>query len=159
MKRFTVQEQKNIKKSFVSRWEEMKRRCSHRARIRKYETSSYSSKNIRIIWTNLVSFRNDMWLSFVEHVGKFGLGGTQIDRIDNDGDYSRENCRWVTPSENALNRKSTRMIMFRGKLTPITYVSMELFGNRTLLNARLSSGFSLEDAIRKPRRPRGKWER
>ena len=32
--------------------------------------------------------------------------GAELDRIDNNLDYSPENCRWVTHSRNMLNRKS-----------------------------------------------------
>ena len=31
----------------------------------------------------------------------------QIDRIDNNGNYCKENCRWVTAKENCRNRRNT----------------------------------------------------
>lgn len=34
----------------------------------------------------------------------------QIDRIDNNGDYTPDNCRWVTRKENCRNRRSNRMV-------------------------------------------------
>ena len=30
--------------------------------------------------------------------------GLQLDRIDNDGDYRKDNCRWVTSGDNMRNR-------------------------------------------------------
>lgn len=49
----------------------------------------------------------DRWLSFENFYEDMGdrPKGKQIDRIDNDKGYFKENCRWVTPKQNCKNRK------------------------------------------------------
>lgn len=43
--------------------------------------------------------------------------GLQIDRINNDGDYSPSNCRFVTPKENSNNRSNSGVIAYKGEST------------------------------------------
>lgn len=80
-------------------WNGMKRRCYDReSKSYKY----YGGRGITVCdkWLNSFS-------SFIFDVGQRPSDQHQLDRIDNDGNYERENCRWSTPSENAYNRSNS----------------------------------------------------
>lgn len=63
----------------------------------------YSGRGIKICseWDNFMVFRN--WALANGYVE-----GLTLDRKDNDGNYTPDNCRWVTAQQQALNQRNNR---------------------------------------------------
>ncbi len=70
----------------------------------------YGGKGIRNEWKKFEDFMKDMHKSYEEHVKKYGTKQTTIDRIDNDKNYSKVNCRWATYPEQIKNRKLVKKL-------------------------------------------------
>lgn len=73
--------------------------------------------------------RDSRWDVFENFLADMGLKpeGMSLDRIDNERGYSRGNCRWVTPKDQARNRRITRMVEFDGSMVPMAALA-ERFG-------------------------------
>lgn len=72
----------------------------------------YAGRSIRCEWPTLDEFIADMAQTFPAHIHDRRI---QIDRINNNGNYNKQNCRWTTAKINARNRRSNILIEYDGQ--------------------------------------------
>lgn len=112
------------------------------------EYSRYGGRGIYICdeWLNDID-------SFLKWANNSGYSpDLEIDRIDNDGPYSPENCRWVTKTENLKNMSKCRKFTYNGETKLLSDLCVELGLKYGTVNMRLFRGWSFERAIETEKR-------
>ena len=111
------------------------------ARCRNSKDMYYGARGIKVCsrWESFENFYADM--------GEKPKGLT-IDRIDTNGDYCKENCRWASRTEQARNTRRVRQILFEGEVRCLSEIAEMTNTNYNMLKARLSRGMTIDEALR-----------
>lgn len=142
------------KTRFHAIWCGMKNRCNNK-NVKAYP--NYGGRGIKVCeeWYDFKNFMNDMYSSYLEHIDKFGEKETTLDRIDNNKEYSKNNCKWSTNKEQSLNRRSNKKYMINGELLTAFEISKKYNMTYSTVMHRLHRGWSMERIInQKPRKRR-----
>lgn len=93
------------------------------------------------------------WLGFIVFWDDMGARPTPfhtLERIDNDGDYTPENCRWATWKDQQRNRRNNRLMKYRGETRCVAEWA-EITGiNHTTIEGRLSRNWPVEKVLTQP---------
>lgn len=128
-------------------WSSMHSRCSLPTNV---NFPSYGGRGIRVCdrWHGESGFT-----AFCEDMGPKPSPEHTLDRIDNDGPYSPENCRWATSVEQMRNRRFNRIVEYGGKRLCISAWSSEIGLPARILSSRLRRGWTLDRAFTEPLNP------
>lgn len=95
----------------------------------------------------------DRWHRFENFYADMGdrpTPGHSIDRIDVDGPYSPENCRWATETEQQRNKRNTVWVEWNGERLCVRDWEDRLGFPKEVIYHRLKKGWPVERAMTEP---------
>ena len=120
-------------------WKGMYTRCYNPNR---HTYSNYGGRGIKV---------SEQWKTF-EEFKKWALSNgysdnLSIDRIDVNGDYEPNNCRWITMKEQSLNKRNTIYVTYQGEKKPLKIWAKELNISYWTLKGRHTKGWTDREII------------
>ena len=124
-------------------WVNIKVRCYNKNAIKH---KIYKENGIQVCQRWLDSFEN-----FLEDMGRAPSSKHSIDRIDNNGDYCKENCRWATDIEQAQNTRKNVWIELEGQRKIKADWEKELGVTGSFISYRLKKNIPFPEIVRQAR--------
>lgn len=124
-------------------WHGMKTRCYYENQA---NYKDYGGRGITVCeeWRN-------SFTAFYEWAMSNGYAdGMQLDRMDNNGNYSPKNCKWSTTAEQANNKRNNTPIEIGGKTMNITQWAKASGVSQPTISARYKKGLRGADLIKPP---------
>jgi len=88
-------------------WENMKERC--------YDKNNNAYKNYGGRGITVCDSWRNSFSEFIKDMGFCYDSNMQIDRINNNGMYEKNNCRWTTITQNSRNRRGIKLSMEKAR--------------------------------------------
>ncbi|HUH57102.1 MAG TPA: hypothetical protein VL020_01120, partial [Pseudomonadales bacterium] len=119
-------------------WSDMLTRCYNKKYI---DSHRYLGRGIKVCqeWLQFENFYKDM--------GDIPTPKHTLDRIDNDGDYEPDNCRWASYTEQARNKSNTRYVTLYGEKMPWAEACDRYSINLSSLNSKVRRGIEPNEAV------------
>lgn len=125
-------------------WRQMRDRCRNPNHP---SFHNYGGRGIKVSveWETFATFYADMG---------YPPRGASLERKDNDGPYSKDNCCWATPKEQHNNKRSNRMLTVFGRTQTLAQWADECGIPWTTLRGRLDRyGWPAEQAVTRKQQP------
>ena len=135
---------KDLPSSFYNAWQNMKKRCNN-PNYHYYHRYGGRGITYDINWDSIQGFAEDMLDSWEE--------GLTLDRENVNGNYCKENCRWVDMKTQAKNRSTNRYIEIDGETMQLSEWS-EISGvSESTIWCRYEKGIRGRELIEENKRP------
>ena len=119
-------------------WQNMHRRCREK---NNKEYKRYGGRGISVCeeWKSFEVFWEDMKEGYEEHL--------TLDRIDNNKNYTKDNCRWATLEEQGNNKRNNVLLSYKGETKTAAQWSRDLGINANIIYRRVKRGWSDERTL------------
>jgi hypothetical protein len=121
-------------------WVNMKARCDNKKDM---HYKNYGGRGITYDskWATFGGFWNDMRDGYISNL--------TIDRVNNDGNYCKENCKWSTRGEQNTNQRQNVFIKYNNTVDTVTGWARRLGISRATLDYRIKHGWSIQKSFSK----------
>lgn len=124
-------------------WHNMKTRCTN-PNYDKYQY--YGGRGIKVC---------DEWMNSYTEFAKWAMlngynDNLTLERIDINGDYTPDNCRWATWKEQANNRTTNTFLTHNGKTQTVQQWSEETGLTHSCIEQRIKAGWPTERILTEP---------
>lgn len=124
-------------------WKGIKTRC-YNTKINHYER--YGGRGIKVY----EEWKNDFNSFYNWSMTNGYSDGLTIDRIDNNGNYGPNNCRWVDMKVQSNNTRTNRWVIYKEDTKTLAQWCEYLGLNNNMVSARLHRGWSIEKTFETP---------